>query len=175
MLAMLPETVEEEWKDIPEFTNYLISNLGRIYNVRRDVFMATSLTPFGHVKITLKSEWDGFRYTRSVAQMVAEAFVEPPEPLCDHVAILDGDFTNVAAYNLVWRPYWFVYKYTRQLKVQQPLHFKNLPVCNVETGVVYDSIVEAGMLEGLLFEDIWRSTYTGAALYPDGSVFEIVK
>lgn len=168
-------TIEEEWVDIPEFRNYRISSFGRVYSITRDIIMRTSFTPFGHMKVNLMSEWDNKQYTRGVAQLVAEVFVPQPNVLCDHVMILDGDFTNVAAHNLAWRPQWFVWKYTRQLKTLQPLHYRNLPVLNVTTGEQYNNIIECGMTEGLLFEDIWRSTYSGAAIFPNGSIFEIVK
>ena len=165
---------EEVWKTIPDFPNYEISNFGQIYNIKKDKMMRTSRTSFGHVKITLTSEWDGQRYTRSVAQMVAEAFVEPPNLLSDHVVVLDGNFSNLTAENLVWRPRWYAWLYTHQLKTQQPIHYRNLPVINLMTGDEYKSIVDAGMTEGLLFADIWRSTYTSAQIFPYGAIFEVL-
>ncbi len=84
--------IEEVWQTIPEFQNYQISNLGRVYNIKKDIIMRTSLTNFGHVKLTLKSDWSEERFTRSVAQLVAEAFVEPPNLMCDHIIILDWEF-----------------------------------------------------------------------------------
>jgi hypothetical protein len=44
----------------------------------------------------------------------------------------------------------------------------------VDTGVVYNSVIEAGMTEGLLFDDIWRSTYSGARIFPFGMEYEVV-
>ncbi len=106
---------------------------------------------------------------------LTEAFVEPSTMFCDTVIILDGNFSNVAASNLAWRPRWYTRKYTRQLKVHQPIYYKNLTVHNVVTDAYYESVVHAGMIEGLLFEDIWRSTYTAAALFPYGAIFEVVE
>lgn len=166
---------EELWKRIPDFPSYEISNFGRVHNLYLDTIMKTSKTIFGHVKISLVSDWDHMRYTRSVAQLVAEAFVEPPNDFCDHVVVLDGDFSNLSAENLAWRPNWFAWKYTRQLKIIQPVHYQNLVVKNVRTGDRYSSIITAGMVEGLLFDDIWRSTYTGDAIFPNGGIFEIVQ
>ncbi len=166
---------EELWKTIPEFDNYQISNMGRVYNTKHDHFMRTSFTNFGHVKITLRAEWTGRRFTRSVALLVADAFVEPKSIICDQLILLDGDLTNVQATNLAWRPRWFAWKYTRQLRVPQPTHYHNLALCNIVTGAEYESIIEAGMVEGLLFGDIWRSTYQGIPIYPHGSIFKIVE
>lgn len=173
--VVVANNIEEVWAYIVEFPDYKVSNLGRIYNTRLDEYMRISRTQFGHSKITLVSSWDGKRYTRSVANLVAERFVMKPGVLCDHVVLLDGDQTNLAAYNMVWRPSWFSWKYARQLRTQQPRYFFNLPVCDVTTGIVYESIAEAGMTLGLLFEDIWKSCSTGLKIYPDGAIFQTVK
>lgn len=166
--------MSEEWRPIPEFPHYQISNYGQVYNTRTQSVMRTSLNNYGHVKITLKSWRTSERFTRQVSLLVAEAFVEPPNWMCDSVIILDGDFSNVVATNLAWRPKWYAWKYTHQLKVQQPLHYRNLIIYNEDLDFHYNSIVDAGMIEGLLFDDIWRSTYTGAEIFPYGHVYSVV-
>lgn len=165
---------KEQWKTIPEFPYYEVSDLGRIFNRKYEQMMRISYTNHGHAKITLTDYWHK-RHTRSVAQIVAEAFVLPPNEMCDQVMVLDGDLRNLKASNLVWRPRWYAWKYTRQLKTQQPLHYRNLMVANIKTNVAYDNIVTAGQIEGLLYEDIWRSTYTGTAIYPHGAIFEVIE
>ncbi len=124
---------QEVWQTIPDFPSYLISNLGRVYNTKHDMIMRTSFTNFGHVKITLKIDKLSERFTRSVAQMVAEAFLEPPNWKCDQVIILDGDFSNVAASNLAWRPRWYTWKYTRQLKKHNLYIIGILPSTTLQT------------------------------------------
>lgn len=166
--------IHEEWRTIPEFPMYSVSSFGRIHNDRSKHFVATSRTPFGHVKVSLMSPQVQHRYTRSVAVLVGEAFVEAPEPLCDNILLLDGDLGHVAAINIVWRPRWYCWKYTRQLKTPQPLHYKNLPIRNLHNGIEYDSIISAGMTEGLLFEDIWDSTWMGKVVYPCHYRFEVI-
>lgn len=111
----------------------------------------------------------------SVALLVAEAFVEPDNLLCDQVVVLDGNFQNVAAENLRWRPKWFAWKYTHQLKTRQPLHYCNLPVVNIDTDEEHDSIIDAGIKYGLLFEDVWRSTFSGTPIYPYRERYEILE
>lgn len=165
--------MEEEWRSIPEFPNYEISNYGQVYNRRFQRLMRVSQSNHGHTKVTLQNGRG--RFTRSVAQLVAEAFVEAPNLLCDNLMILDGELKNVRADNLAWRPRTFAWKYTHQLKVEQPDHYYHLPVLNTTTNSKYRAIVEAGVMEGLLFDDIWRSTYTGKPTYPYGCVFEIIE
>ena len=165
--------VEEEWKIIPEFPDYLISNLGNVYNRKRHHILQTNKNNYGHLKINLV--FNGKTYTRSVAFLVAQAFVEPPNYRCDHLIVLDGILENVEASNLAWRPRSVAWKYTHQLKQYQPTYILNLPVQNINTGKKYSCIMEAGINEGLLFADIWRSTYTGDRTYPYGHVFEIIE
>lgn len=162
------------WQVIPEFPIYIIDEYGQIFNTMTHEQMRTSQTNHGHGKISLMAP-DKTRHTRSVAVLVAEAFVEPPTLLCDTVVILDGNLDNIVASNLVWRPKGFAWNYVRQLKTPQPLHFTNLRVTNVVDNVEYMSIVQAGMIEGLLFVDIWRSTYSGSRVFPYGAIFEITE
>lgn len=165
---------EERWVTIEEFPMYEISDQGRIYNSRTQRYMETSQTNHGHTKISLMDP-NGERRTRSVPLMVAAAFVEVPNHMCDHLVVLNGDLLDVAASNLAWRPRWFAWKYTRQLKIPQPIHYHNLHVLNINTNVEYSSIVDAGMTEGLLFDNIWASTYRESEVFPYGHVFKITE
>lgn len=164
----------EQWREIPEFPNYEINPLGEIYNRRTRSLMRINPTNHGHMKITLTAE-NRRRHDRSVSLLVADAFVRPPSFMCDTVIVLDGDLSNVRADNLAWRPRWFAWKYSHQLKVDQPLFYRNLQVRNMVNGIDYECVVHAGMCEGLLFEDIWRSTHSGAFLFPTGSTFEVTE
>ena len=165
---------EEVWQVIEDFPNYEVSNQGRIYNLRLRRMMSTSINNHGYVKITLAAN-RGDRHDRSVALLVAQAFVEPPNILCDHVVILDGDLTNVDARNLVWRPRWFAWKYRHQLNKAQPLHYKNLHVANTTTGDVYSSIIKCCHTEGLLYDEVWKSTYMSKPVFPFSHIYEIVE
>lgn len=161
----------EQWKVIPEFPDYLVSDFGRIWNQRRNREVTPNPNNWGYLKVSFTSA----RLTRTVASLVAEAFVDPMDDLSDCVVILDGDFTHVCAHNLVWRPRQFAWRYSRQLKTQQPLHYRNLPVLNTDRRIEYDSIIEAGMIEGVLFDDIWESTYLGRRPYPHHHKYRIIE
>lgn len=163
----------EKWKQIAEFPNYDVSNYGKIYTRRTQQFVQTSLTNHGHLKVSLSD--GGERHTRSVALLVARAFVSPPQPNCDHVMLLNGDLSDLRATNIVWRPRWYAWKYKAQLKDVQPLHYRNLPVRNKTTRQEYNSIIEAGITEGLVYKYIWLSTNTGHLTFPHGDTYEIIK
>lgn len=161
------------WKQIPEFPAYAVNNHGQVLKIETDRLMRISYTLQGNAKISLMG-LEG-RRTLSVALLVARAFVVPPNPLSVSVVVLNGNQADLRAINLVWRTRSFVWSYTRQLVESQPIYFHNIRVLDVSTGIEYRNIIEAGQVLGLLYQDIWRSTYTGYATHPGNSIFEIVK
>lgn len=171
----------EDWEAIPNFSRYRVSNYGKIWNDRFDRLMVPSVaTPQGHLKISLFDD-AGNRITCSVAQLVAQAFVEPPTPRCDHVIHKDGDRNNVAASNLAWRTRRQAYLYSRQMQREPLLHWTNIRIYNVETGVEYDNVVHCGIIEGLLFHDIMNSALgyecvppERRPVYPYGYTYHLV-
>jgi hypothetical protein len=161
------------WKQIPDFPSYAVNNYGQVLKIDTDRLMRISYTLQGAAKVSLMG-LEG-RRTLSVALLVAGAFVEPPNPLSDSVVVLNGNQADLRAVNLAWRSRSFVWRYTRQMRDPLPIHYINLAVRDVTTGVVYRNIIEAGQALGLLYQDIWRSTYTGYTTYPGDSVFEVVR
>ncbi len=115
---------DEVWRNIPNYPDYLISSYGCVYNRRTKQEMRVSKTNHGHAKISLMSGES--RHTLSVARLVAQAFVRPPNPMCDEVILLNGDLSDVSETNLAWRPRWFAWKYTRQLRTDIPVYYTNL-------------------------------------------------
>lgn len=164
----------EIWTEIPNYPRYEISSYGNIFNIATDREMQISENNYGHLKVSLFDQ-NGVRHTRAVGVLVAEAFVEKPNILCDSVIFLDGDHHNTHVTNLAWRPRWFAWKYTRQFQGEIPHHYQNLRVANIRDHIEYANIVEAAMTEGLLFEHIWKSTYTGNPVYPNGSVWLVAE
>jgi len=165
---------QELWKPIPGFSIYEVSDRGFVRNATTGRIMSTSVNNYGHLKISLWDDW-GRRRTRSVALMVAMAFCERHDLLCDNVVMLDTDLTNVVAENLVWRPRWFAWQYARQFRIPIRRHYEVLPILNVTQDIEYRSIVECAMTEGLLFNDIWRSTYSADRIYPHFNVYQVLK
>lgn len=169
------EQVVEEWRPVPGFPDYEVSSKGNIYNLRAHQMMRVSSNNYGYPKITLTDSKTHRRFTRAVAKIVAEAFVERPDEFCDQVVALDNNIWNLDATNLIWRPDGFAWRYANQFKGKLPLHFISVPVLNILEGTIYRSVKEAAIAEGLLFEDVWVSTYTGKQCYPTGSIFEIIQ
>src|SRR5688572_2862272 len=131
---------KEEWRPIQNFSRYLISNYGRVWNRIFEMMMKTSRARpnkttqgEGYVKISLIGD-DEVRHTLSVAVLVAQAFVDPPNPRSCEVILLDGDLGNVAASNLAWRTPRQAWLYRRQMVNSWKPNWTNLPVLNQTTG-----------------------------------------
>lgn len=164
------------WGRIDGFPYYAVGDNGQILNMTTDRLMRISYTQQGNAKVSLvSSEGPRSRHTLSVALLVARAHVEPPNPLSTHVIVLNGNQADLRAENLAWRPPAFAWKYTRQMKEGQPPYYFSLPVEDITTGVVYENVVSAGSQLGLLFNDIWKSTYTGRTVYPTQSIFRVLQ
>lgn len=150
---------QEIWADIPGFPRYAVSSQGRIYNKIFESMMKPSIsTAQGNLKISLIDE-DEIRRAMGVAHLVANAFVERPNYLCTEVILRDGNLSNVAASNLAWRGPRTAYLYARQMR-SKPKAVYNVPVRNLVTGAEYETIIQAGIVEGLIWQEIWESTYT---------------
>lgn len=162
--------MDEMWIESNEWPGYSISSLGNVRNDIRGTEVRQSRTRAGAMKVGLSFE--GKQYTRSVKVLVADMFVGGKTNIKDTAIHLDGDQTNCAADNLVWRPRWFACKYTYQMSViDQEDRFG--PLVEVNSGVRYKSMVEAGLRNGLLFEHIEHSIEYHTAVYPTNQIFNL--
>jgi hypothetical protein len=160
----------ERWADIPEFRAYRVSDWGRVYSITRDTLMELSRVTGGAVRVNLRR--DGASHSQSVKVLVADAFVDrsfdSDTPIC-----LDGDQTNLHYLNLAWRPRWYAWKYMRQFHEEPRIEIRQARVENVHTGVVYENSIEAGLDDGVLWDDVIRSAISGRAVYPTGCIYRL--
>lgn len=144
----------EEWREIPGFESYAVSNLGRVLNIETDRIMALTKNQQDIVKVNLMQ--DGRLSTRSVALMVANQFLPDPVEPSDTPIHLDGDRTNCGADNLVWRPRWYAINYHRQFEHVTPYRM-HVPIENLCTGERFRGTLEASIYYGILEHDIAKS------------------
>lgn len=133
---VLSDAMIEEWREIVGFPNYLVSSLGRIYNMKHDRFLKEFYT-YGYAHVQLYCE--GRAVTKKVHRLVAEAFLYR-ENLNDVVNHIDGDRGNNVVFNLEWcsqsqnvrHSYYIGNKFATNKK----------EVCVVETQECFDSLTD---------------------------------
>ena len=162
---------DEVWVHIQGFHNYKISSSGRIANIDTGKILKESRTKNGVVKIGMVI--GGVQYTRSVSVLVAEAFVEGRSDIFNTPIHLDGNPLNNRSDNLVWRPRWFAWKYSRQFDEIQPGQNRG-PLVDLKTGEIYTDMVSAAIHNGLLISDIWKCVHTKKETFPTWQLFGLV-
>lgn len=89
----------EEWKEIDNFDGYYISNKGRVYSDKRNIFIKLKVDKNGYKQVKLSNK--GKKYYFQVHRLVAKAFIPNPEnkPQVNHI---DEDKSNNMVSNLEW-------------------------------------------------------------------------
>lgn len=91
--------MEEIWKDIPNFPNYQISNLGKVYSKKRNKLLAITKNDRGYCYVQLWKSGKGYLFR--LHRLVAQAFIPNPNnyPEINHK---DGNKENNCINNLEW-------------------------------------------------------------------------
>lgn len=98
------------WQEVEEFPGYLVDAWGNIMNEWSNRPLRTRVNREGFAMVGMML--DGKQYTRSLASIVARAFVHNQIP--DHftsVIHLNGERTDCRALNLMWRSRPFAIRY----------------------------------------------------------------
>lgn len=165
--------MDEIWQEIPSFPDYEVSDLGRIRTKHTGRIRSTSVNQQGHLKVCLYS--DEGKFTRTVAQMVARAFLDAPKRQ-DYISVihLNGDKSDCRAENLAWRPRHFALRYHSQFDSDI---YKNsqTPIRNVRTGEKYPSIQAACEEHGLILMDVVIAMHNRTIVWPTMQEFEIIE
>jgi hypothetical protein len=165
----------EQWRDIPGFPDYEISSEGRVCNIKTDFIVQRSYTQQGGAKVGL--HLNGEQLTRSVKVLVAQAFVPGENMEFNTPILLDGNQENCSVENIMWRPRWFAWHYTRQFSKLLPVYEMG-PIVELndrDTIIeVYEHVFDAGISNGLLLYDVWTSLHTFShrqPIFPTKQVF----
>ena len=96
--------VNEIWKDIKDYSNYMVSNLGRVKSLNyKNTDKEKILKPYknreGYLRVELSKNGNGKQYL--IHRLVAEAFIDNPNnlPQIDHI---NTNKTNNRVCNLRW-------------------------------------------------------------------------
>ena len=91
--------MKEEWKEIKDFDNYLISNYGNVKNKKTNKVFKKTLNHYGYIIYCLRKNNKG--YVKKGHRLVAEAFIPNPNnyPIVMHI---DNNKANPNIENLQW-------------------------------------------------------------------------
>lgn len=161
-------------KEIEDFPDYVITPEGNVFVKETGNIRKPSLTQNGQVKIILFR--DGKRYTKSLALLVARAWLHNdrnPE-IYDTPIHLDNDLTNNHVDNLAWRPRWFAIKYQKQYWTNN-YRYSTVAVQDVQTGEIFNTLLEVCQRYGYLYMDVIRSCTHNESVFPSWRTFRFVK
>ena len=164
--------MQEKWLPIEDFPDYAVSSLGRVCNLRRDTLLTPSINAQGIVRVAMYHP--GGRLTsRSLAVLVAEAFLPRESEHFDTPIQLNGDRQDCCVDNLMWRPRWFAVRFHKQFYVEDFIHIRRI-FREVTTGEVFNNYVEPCSRYGLYYLDIIKSYLNGDWVFPTHQIFELV-
>lgn len=158
---------EEQWKPIDGFTNYEVSDIGRVRNVTTGRIKKNFLNINGYYYAQLFH--DGMVRLTLVHRLVAKAFVPNPEclPEINHI---DEDKTNNSASNLEWCSRAYNMKYSGKhrvgVRMQKPIAVRSIAPNGTVTAYrsLYHAARSSGINSGSIFEVINGNRRTAGGL-----------
>lgn len=156
---------------IPGFEMYRVSDTGHVFNFDGRP-MTISQNNTGNYYVRLTGE-DGIQKSRSVALLVATAFVERPSERFNTPIHKDGDPSNNKATNLLWRPRWYAVRYLMQFRTPDgPIAYEHPIFAIDEPKRVFDNMRDLVTTEGLLAEDVLYSIRSGTPVWPGYKIYD---
>lgn len=126
---------DEKWCKISVCPNYLISDLGRVYNSKLDHFMKTRISNNGYERVGLFI--DGHQKEFLVHRLVAKAFlVQRVDAI--QVNHIDGDKLYNVVENLEWVTVSENHKHAFQIGLKVAPNKRAIRI--IETGEIFESI-----------------------------------
>ena len=160
----------ETWREIRTFPGYSVSDFGNVRNDETGRIMTLLQNQHGVITVGLTKNLT--QHKRSVAKLVATAFIQESSPQFDTAVHLDGDRTNNLVENLVWRPRWFATKYYRQLEELNEYNCAfTSPVEEIKTGIVFDTSWHATVVFGIMDREILISILNRTYVWPTYQMF----
>lgn len=159
-----------DWMEIDDFPGYSVSNMGRVRNDETGKILALQRNQNGIVNVGLTRGRQ--QYKRSVAVLVARAFLGDPQPeIFDTPIHLDGDMANNCISNLMWRPRWFAIKYQQQFKRGPSI---DRQIQEITSGYRFNNSMDAATTFGLLDREIQSSIIHRTYVWPTYQRFRVV-
>ncbi len=156
------------YKPIPGYSNYLIDPRGRVYNQELKAFLQGSQNPDGYFNVRIKSD-EGITKTWGVHRLIGYVFIPCEKPLEDMVI---NHINGIKWDNRLENLEWVTYQENAEHAGREGLTSKCLPtlVRDVDTGEVtsYPSIISCALALGMTKDAIvWRVKSKGQRIFPE--------
>lgn len=147
--------LEEVWKIVNDYPNYEVSNTGRVRNRKSGRLLQQKLGREGrYMSVYLCN--NGHENTQRVHRLVAKAFIPNPEnkPQVNHI---DGNRLNNHISNLEWCTSKENNLHAIKTELNHPGEYQKKPIRVVETGEIFNGVVECSKAIGADFRNVYRS------------------
>lgn len=156
--------MQELWTPVRGFEWYEVSREGLVRRIPSLRVLTPYPLPDG--SLGLKLQRGGKQHQLLVRRIVAEAYCTKPTENSDTVIHKDYDKTNCTVTNLAWRPRWFAWRYYRQSQEPIKQDWQIRPIRNRITNVLFANVVDAGLYDGTIWFDIYRSAQLRTWAFP---------
>ena len=160
----------QEWRRCKRIPAYEISNDGLLRNIRTGRIMKTRIDAKGYEVISLTI--NGKVKTEKIHRLVAEAFLEDDDYYGEDVTFRDGDRSHNHSDNLRWTSRRDLIRNTYSNGRRQTHRMRRIRC--VETGEVFDSIIECSRVMGINRSSICKCVNDGYLKTREGYHFEPV-
>jgi len=160
----------DKWVNIQGFPGYSVNPLGQVQNDSTGRVLHTRLNQYGVPYVGLMRDWR--QCIRSLPRLVAQAYLPPPSEIFDTPINLDGDRTNCAVDNLMWRPRWYAVYYVNQFK-EPYVNPIRTQVRAIESQEVFPDSLSAACRYGLLEREVVLSVLNKTPTWPTYQTFEL--
>lgn len=141
--------MKELWKSFKDDENYLISNYGRVYSLKSNMYLSQRLNKNGYLSVKLYC--NGKKRNEYIHRLVALTFIDNPDKL-PQVNHLDENKQNNYVENLQWVTSKENNNYGSHNEKVAKAHRK--PVMCVELNRIFDSAKEAERITGIFATQI---------------------
>lgn len=142
---------KEIFKEIPNYEEYLISNIGRVYSKKNNKFVKCWISNKGYYSVSLCK--NGKKKNFLVHRLIAQAFIPNPNnlPMINHK---DENSLNNNINNLEWCTAKYNVNYGTAIQRRKSKYTKKV-IC-IETNIIYPSAVEAYNDTNICFTSIHK-------------------